>query len=44
MAQCCDDGWQLMPPVAGRLACDEDGIGRLPEVPDILARVGELID
>lgn len=44
VAQCVDDGWQLMDPVAGRLACDEDGVGRLPEVPDILARIAELLN
>ncbi|MFT7486297.1 MAG: phosphopantothenoylcysteine decarboxylase/phosphopantothenate--cysteine ligase [Candidatus Paceibacteria bacterium] len=43
IARCVQDGWQLMEPVNGRLACDEEGVGRLPEVPDIVARVNELI-
>jgi len=43
VTRCCEDGWQLMVPAAGRLACDEEGPGRLPEVPEILDRVGELL-
>ena len=43
LAQCLADGWQLVEPAAGRLACEEQGQGRLPEVPDLLARVRELL-
>lgn len=41
--QCREDGWQVLEPGSGRLACDEEGQGRLPEVPEILERVRELL-
>jgi phosphopantothenoylcysteine decarboxylase/phosphopantothenate--cysteine ligase len=40
----CEDGWQVMEPESGRLACEDEGRGRLPEVAAILARVRELLD
>jgi len=44
LAQCVEDGWQHMEPAPGRLACDEHGVGRLPEVSAILARVEKLLE
>ena len=43
LAQCLADGWQLVEPAAGRLACEEEGQGRLPEVPGLVARISELL-
>lgn len=43
IGQCREDGWQVLEPGSGRLACDEEGTGRLPEVPEILERVRELL-
>lgn len=42
LARCREDGWQVVEPASGRLACDEEGRGRLPEVDELLARVREL--
>lgn len=38
-----EDGWEVMEPGAGHMACGEEGSGRLPETAEILARVGELL-
>jgi phosphopantothenoylcysteine decarboxylase/phosphopantothenate--cysteine ligase len=38
-----EDGWEVMEPGAGHMACGEEGAGRLPEPAEILARVGELL-
>ena len=38
-----EDGWEVMEPGAGHMACGEEGAGRLPELAEILARVGELL-
>jgi len=43
LARALEDGWQLLEPESGRLACEEEGQGRLPEVPEIQARVRELL-
>jgi phosphopantothenoylcysteine decarboxylase/phosphopantothenate--cysteine ligase len=43
LATLVEDGWELMEPGAGHLACGEDGAGRLPEPDQILARIGELL-
>ena len=43
LAQCLADGWQLVEPSEGRLACEEEGRGRLPEVPELVARISELL-
>ncbi len=43
LEQCRADGWQVLDPGSGRLACDEEGTGRLREVPEILQRVRELL-
>jgi phosphopantothenoylcysteine decarboxylase/phosphopantothenate--cysteine ligase len=39
LAQLVADGWRLIEPRAGRLACGVDGAGRLPEPDEILARL-----
>lgn len=41
--QLVEDGWQLMDPESGRLACEDEGAGRLPEVARIQERIRELI-
>lgn len=43
LAQCREDGWEVLEPTSGRLACDDEGNGRLPEVPEIMDRVAELL-
>jgi len=43
LARCLEDGWQLVEPATGRLACEEEGPGRLPEVPELVARISELL-
>lgn len=43
LARLVEDGWQLLEPASGRVACEDDGRGRLPEVPEILERVRELL-
>lgn len=43
LAQLVEDGWEVMEPGEGHLACGEEGAGRLPEPAQILARVGELL-
>ena len=35
IASLVEDGWQLMEPESGRLACEDEGDGRLPEVSQI---------
>ena len=42
LARLVEDGWQLMEPERGRLACEDEGEGRLPEVPRIQERIREL--
>lgn len=42
IAQLVEDGWQLMKPERGRLACEDEGEGRLPEVARIQERIREL--
>lgn len=37
-----DQGWQMIEPVAGDLACGEQGIGRLAPVEDIVAALDQL--
>ena len=37
------DGWRVLEPATGRLACDVHGAGRLPEVGDLRAAIGELL-
>ena len=36
------DGWEIMEPGEGHMACGVTGKGRLPEPAEVLARVGEL--
>lgn len=43
LEQLVEDGWQLLEPEAGRLACEEHGQGRLPEVSRIQERIRELL-
>ena len=38
-----EDGWEVMEPGVGHVACGEEGAGRLPEPAEILTRVGELL-
>ena len=37
------DGWVILEPEAGHMACGDEGKGRLPEVETILARVREIL-
>jgi phosphopantothenoylcysteine synthetase/decarboxylase len=37
------DGWTILEPEEGHMACGDDGKGRLPEVETILARVRDLL-
>ncbi len=39
LAQLASDGWEVLEPGTGHMACGEAGSGRLPEPADILARV-----
>jgi phosphopantothenoylcysteine decarboxylase/phosphopantothenate--cysteine ligase len=43
LKQCGEDGWHVLQPARGRLACDDEGSGRLPEVPVIMERIAELL-
>jgi phosphopantothenoylcysteine decarboxylase/phosphopantothenate--cysteine ligase len=43
LARMVEDGWQLLEPSSGRVACEDDGPGRLPEVPEILRTVRQLL-
>lgn len=43
LATLVEDGWEVMEPDAGHLACGEEGAGRLPESAEILTRVEELL-
>ena len=43
IATLVEDGWEVMEPGEGHVACGEEGSGRLPEPAEILARVGELL-
>ena len=38
-----EDGWEVMEPGSGNMACGDEGAGRLPEPAEILARVEELL-
>lgn len=38
-----DDGWRILEPGEGHLACGDEGKGRMCEVPEILAAVAELL-
>lgn len=38
-----EDGWEVMEPGAGHMACGEAGEGRLAEPADIVARIQELL-
>lgn len=37
-----EDGWQVLEPAEGHMACGDEGRGRLPEPAEILARLAEL--
>jgi len=37
-----EDGWQIVEPGMGHMACGDEGKGRLPEPAEILARMAEL--
>ena len=41
LARLCEDGWELVSPGAGHMACGEEGLGRLAEPEEIAARVLE---
>lgn len=43
MRQLTADGWTILEPDAGHMACGDDGHGRLPEPAAIVARVAELL-
>ncbi|HIG11535.1 MAG: flavoprotein [bacterium] len=43
LAQLVEDGWTLCEPDFGRLACDDEGQGRLADPERIAARLGELL-
>jgi phosphopantothenoylcysteine decarboxylase/phosphopantothenate--cysteine ligase len=38
-----EDGWEVMEPGSGNMACGDEGSGRLPEPSEILAKVEELL-
>jgi phosphopantothenoylcysteine decarboxylase / phosphopantothenate---cysteine ligase len=43
LAQVVADGVTVMPPADGAMACGEHGPGRLPEPPEIVARICEML-
>jgi len=43
LATLVEDGWEVMEPEEGHVACGEEGRGRLPDPTEILARVEELL-
>jgi len=43
LARLVEDGWELMEPGSGKMACGDEGLGRLPEPNEIFARVAELL-
>jgi phosphopantothenoylcysteine decarboxylase / phosphopantothenate---cysteine ligase len=43
LAQLREDGWRILEPGEGHLACGDEGKGRMSEVPEILAAVAELL-
>ncbi len=43
LQQLCDRGHHVIGPTAGTMACGETGVGRLAEVPDILAAASDLL-
>ena len=38
-----EDGWSVLEPGAGHMACGVEGLGRLPETAAIQARIRELL-
>jgi len=42
LAQLRQDGWSVVEPESGHMACGDDGKGRLPEPATLVARVAEL--
>lgn len=38
-----DDGWRVLQPGVGHMACGEDGSGRLPEPVEIVAAIEEML-
>jgi phosphopantothenoylcysteine decarboxylase/phosphopantothenate--cysteine ligase len=38
-----EDGWRVLEPAAGHMACGDDGRGRLPEPAEIAAAVAEAL-
>ena len=38
-----EDGWEVMEPGSGNMACGDEGVGRLPEPSEITAKVEELL-
>ncbi len=44
LAQLAADGVTIMPPDEGAMACGEFGAGRLPEPPDVAARICAMLD
>lgn len=43
LAQLRQDGWTVVDPEAGHMACGDDGSGRLPEPATLVQRVAELL-
>ena len=43
LGQLREDGWDVLEPVSGHMACGEEGAGRLVEPSEILARVEALL-
>jgi phosphopantothenoylcysteine decarboxylase/phosphopantothenate--cysteine ligase len=43
LGQLREDGWEVMEPASGHMACGEAGAGRLVEPSEIVARVEELL-
>ncbi len=43
LARLAEDGWEVVEPGAGHMACGEAGRGRLAEPADVAARIGELL-
>ena len=39
-----DDGWKIMEPATGNMACGDQGAGRLPEPKDIQAWVESALE
>jgi phosphopantothenoylcysteine decarboxylase / phosphopantothenate---cysteine ligase len=43
LAQLREDGWILVEPESGHMACGDEGLGRLPEPATLVQRVTELL-